>query len=64
MLNLLIAGRDTTAQLLSWIIFHLMVNPDILAEVRRELDGSPAVTYENFKGLVYMNAVFNEVQEA
>ena len=41
-----------------------MVNPDILAEVRRELDGSPAVTYENFKGLVYMNAVFNEVHKA
>lgn len=41
-----------------------MVNQDILAEVRRELNGSPAVTYENFRGLVYMNAVFNEVHKA
>ncbi|KAL8286639.1 hypothetical protein RQP46_004167 [Phenoliferia psychrophenolica] len=59
-LNLLIAGRDTTAQNLAWISFHLLTRPEILAKVRHELENSPPVTYDTFKGLVYLNAVFNE----
>ncbi|KAL8286712.1 hypothetical protein RQP46_004240 [Phenoliferia psychrophenolica] len=59
-LNLLIAGRDTTAQNLSWMTYHVLSRPEILAKVRQELDNSPPVTYDTFKSLVYLNAVFNE----
>ncbi|KAL8290477.1 hypothetical protein RQP46_002735 [Phenoliferia psychrophenolica] len=59
-LNMLIAGRDTTAQTLSWIFYHLVTNPAIMAKIREELDSAPAVTYDTYKGLTYTNAVFNE----
>ncbi|KAL8287526.1 hypothetical protein RQP46_003384 [Phenoliferia psychrophenolica] len=59
-LNLLIAGRDTTAQNLSWVSFHLLARPDLLAKARLEIDNLPPVTYDSFKSMVYLNALFNE----
>ncbi|KAK0563646.1 hypothetical protein OC844_002094 [Tilletia horrida] len=37
-LNFLIAGRDTTAQLLSWFFYEMMAHPEHLDEIRRELE--------------------------
>ncbi|KAE8239249.1 hypothetical protein A4X06_0g8419, partial [Tilletia controversa] len=36
-LNFLIAGRDTTAQLLSWFFYEMMAHPEHLDGIRREL---------------------------
>ncbi|KAE8227148.1 hypothetical protein CF319_g348 [Tilletia indica] len=36
-LNFLMAGRDTTAQLLSWFFYEMMAHPEHLDEIRREL---------------------------
>lgn len=62
-LNFIIAGRDTTAQALSWTILLLSENPEVEAklvqEIRETLNGrSP--TYEEIKGMKYANAVFSE----
>ncbi|MBW0484592.1 hypothetical protein O181_024307 [Austropuccinia psidii MF-1] len=35
-LNLLAAGRDTTGEALSWCFYHLIRNPDIMAQIREE----------------------------
>ena len=34
----MIAGHDTTAYQLSWIIIELSRNPDVVAKLREELD--------------------------
>jgi len=39
-LNFLSAGRDTTAQSLTWTFYALMRHPDALRELRGEVDGS------------------------
>ncbi|KAM0749900.1 cytochrome P450 [Meredithblackwellia eburnea MCA 4105] len=59
-LNLIIAGRDTTAQTLSWTFFHLLSHPEMIAKLREEVDGMAEITYDNFKSLVYANAIFLE----
>ncbi|KAI8810639.1 cytochrome P450 [Cladochytrium replicatum] len=62
-LNFIIAGRDTTAQALSWTFYLLAKNPQkvepLLAEIRdSKLSAFPS--YEELKTLRYTNAVFNE----
>lgn len=63
-LNFIIAGRDTTAQTLSWAIWELGQHPECERKLREEVlavcgkDGE--VTYEQLKDLKYTNAVFNE----
>lgn len=36
-LNMVIAGRDTTAQALSWAFFHLCIHPEMQARAREEV---------------------------
>ncbi|POW23498.1 hypothetical protein PSHT_00059 [Puccinia striiformis] len=56
-LSFLLAGRDATAQSLSWCFFHLLMNKDLIAKIRQEsaelLGKYPAqqgrVTHENYK---------------
>lgn len=63
-LNFLIAGRDTTAQALSWTIYCLSQNPDVEAIARREVVdvcGVRGPTYEDIPRLPYLNAVLSEV---
>lgn len=65
-LNLTIAGRDTTAQALSWTFFELCQHPEIVEKMKEELsrvipDSSVAPTYEQLKELTYCKAVFQEV---
>ncbi|PWZ00527.1 cytochrome P450 [Testicularia cyperi] len=67
-LNFIIAGRDTTAQGLSWLFYELMANPEYLDEIRAEVravlgdaDGElRKLDYEKTKELVFTQACFNE----
>ncbi|KAG8917235.1 hypothetical protein FRC01_002588, partial [Tulasnella sp. 417] len=65
LLNILIAARDTTAQLLSWTCYVLALHPDIMARLREEVlatyGESELPTFENIKTLKYMRAVLDEV---
>ncbi|KAF9968116.1 hypothetical protein BGZ73_000245 [Actinomortierella ambigua] len=65
--NFLIAGRDTTARVLTWMFYMLIIRPEILAKVHEEMaiffpDGSS----DNFKyeifahEMPYTKAVFYE----
>lgn len=62
LLNILLAGRDTTASLLSNVWFVLSKRPDIHAKLRTEIDqlegGRP--NFEGLKDLKYLRAIMNE----
>ncbi|MBW0526103.1 hypothetical protein O181_065818 [Austropuccinia psidii MF-1] len=61
-LNLIVAGRDTTAQALSWAFYHLLMNPEIISRIREEandiLSDAPddQVTYDNYKSFAWSQA--------
>ncbi|GAA6032203.1 hypothetical protein JCM8097_007123 [Rhodosporidiobolus ruineniae] len=61
-LNLLLAGRDTTAEALSWCCYHLLKENgvDDWAHMRAEVDKLGEVTYDSYKDFIYLNAVFLE----
>lgn len=67
-LNFIIAGRDTTAQGLSWLFYELMKQPQYVEEIRQEIrsvlhgtDGNVLkLNYDNAKDLVLTQACFNE----
>lgn len=60
-LNLIIAGRDTTAQALSWTFFHLLTQGDkVLDPVRKEASEVGVVDYDTWRSLTQTNAVFME----
>ena len=63
MLNVLLAGRDTTASLLGNMWFTLARRPDVWAKLRREVDETlhgERPTFEQLKGMKYLRAVMNE----
>jgi len=62
-LNFLIAGRDTTAQCLSWTFFELTQHPEVARKIRDEVtqvcaDGP--VSYQDVGKLRYVQAVLDE----
>ena len=62
-INLIIAGRDTTAQALSWCFFYLIKNPRSISSLRKEIVeklGEEKVHFDNYKSLHYANAVLHE----
>ena len=62
LLNILLAGRDTTASLLSDLVYELSRHPHIFSRLRTEilsLSDSP-ITYELLKSLPYLRACINE----
>ncbi|KAI9016637.1 cytochrome P450 [Hyaloraphidium curvatum] len=63
-LNFLVAGRDTTAQTLSWVFWKLAQHPDVLHQVREEVlqvvGREGEIPYDALKDLRYCNAVWNE----
>ncbi|KAF9350244.1 hypothetical protein BGX34_001342, partial [Mortierella sp. NVP85] len=61
-INFIIAGRDTTAQALSWMYYEVMVNPGVEKNIWQEIDKiGNEVTYEMLtKEMRYCNAVFHE----
>lgn len=62
--NTLLASRDTTAATLSWLFYELAYDPEVYANLRKEVidtvgtDGRP--TYENLKNMKYMQYCLNE----
>ncbi|KAF2741754.1 putative P450 monooxygenase [Sporormia fimetaria CBS 119925] len=65
LLNILSAGRGTTACLLTNFFFELPRHSQILARLRMEIKDSVGVnppTYEQVKELKYLKAVVNETQ--
>lgn len=63
-LNMLLAGRDTTAAALSFTVYLLALHPEVVEKLRAEVvqaygsDGRPSV--EDMKSLKYLRAVLNE----
>lgn len=69
LLNILLAGRDTTAGLLSFTFLELSRNPEVLAKLKEEIytkfgEGDEArvddITFESLKKCEYLKAVINE----
>ena len=63
MLNVLLAGRDTTASLLGNIWFTLARRPDIWAKLRKEVDETlkgQRPTFSQLKDMKYLQAIMNE----
>ncbi|KAI5267426.1 putative P450 monooxygenase [Aureobasidium subglaciale] len=65
LLNIMIAGRDTTASLLTNTWHVLSHRPDIIARLREELSTNLDLeqrrpTFEDLKSLPYLSAVFKE----
>ncbi|KAJ5549909.1 hypothetical protein N7535_002148 [Penicillium sp. DV-2018c] len=63
----LLAGRDTTAGTLSFCLFELSRNPQVLAKLREEISSRLGVgadgrkpTYTDIKEMKFLNAVLNE----
>ncbi|KAF9990397.1 hypothetical protein BGZ75_002178 [Mortierella antarctica] len=60
-INFIIAGRDTTAQALSWMYYEVMMNPEVEQNIWQEVDNLGTPTYEMLtKDMRYSNAVFLE----
>ena len=65
LLNILLAGRDTTASLLSNLMWELSRQPAMLARLRQEINthiGTDLPTYHQLKDLKYLRALINESQ--
>jgi len=62
LLNILLAGRDSTAALLSNVWFELSKRPAIWSRLRSEVDAldNELPTFEMLKEMKYLRAVFNE----
>lgn len=65
LMNVLLAGRDTTASLLSNLFFLLAKNPEIWDKLRREVAGlqGRAPTYEELRSLRYVRCCMNECKQ-
>lgn len=63
-INILVAGRDTTACLLSWTFFLLIRHPKVLQKLRDEisttLQGRTDITRSDLKGMDYLQNVLKE----
>lgn len=63
-ITLLLAGEDTTANTLAWMLYHLARHPDVLARARAEADeilGDAEVpTLEQARRLQYIDSVAQE----
>merc|ERR1711971_371110 len=62
-LNFLLAGRDTTAQCLTWTIFELAQAHEVVQKARAEVIdvcGSANITYTNLNSLRYIRAILDE----
>lgn len=63
-LTMLLAGEDTTANSLAWLLSLLWENPAVLQKLRQEVQGTFSATepysIEKLNGLDYMDACINE----
>lgn len=67
LLNILLAGRDTTASLLSWLFHQLLRNPRVFAKLRSTVldtfgtyDDPQNITFATLKGCQYLQYCLNE----
>ncbi|EKM51341.1 uncharacterized protein PHACADRAFT_263397 [Phanerochaete carnosa HHB-10118-sp] len=64
LLNILLAGRDTTACLLTFITYAMAMYPDVARRMRQEVlqvcGQHDAPTFDKIKSLRYVHAVINE----
>ncbi|KAH9231324.1 hypothetical protein K456DRAFT_1751762 [Colletotrichum gloeosporioides 23] len=67
MVAILIAGRDTTATTMSWAFYELARNPDVLTDLRREIeltvgvgDSAREPTYKDLKSMSFTTHILNE----
>ncbi|KAI9021281.1 cytochrome P450 [Hyaloraphidium curvatum] len=64
--NMVLAGRDTTAQTLSWVVYEMDKHPEIADKMRAEMDAvlgpdkDAVPSYEQILKLKYCLAVFSE----
>jgi len=69
-MNMIIAGRDTTAQALSWMIYMLDAHPEVKERIRQEvkevcgencdLRNGEAPVYEDIQRMAFTKAVMSE----
>jgi cytochrome P450 len=62
-LNFLIAGRDTTAQCLTWTLWRLAQAPQVVEEARKEVKkvcGDGPINYTDINNLRYIKAILDE----
>ncbi|KAF9070001.1 cytochrome P450 [Rhodocollybia butyracea] len=63
-LNILIAGRDTTAATLTFVVYCLSMYPEIMQRLRQEIlekvGPSKRPTYDDIRDMKYLRAVINE----
>ncbi|KIJ19741.1 hypothetical protein PAXINDRAFT_67438 [Paxillus involutus ATCC 200175] len=63
-LNIMIAGRDTTAATLTFAIYMLSQHPDVLARLREEIltkvGSSRRPTHDDMRDMKYLRAFINE----
>ena len=54
----LLAGRDTTACTLSWLLYELSTHPDVVRKLREEIEGTVGLhgkpTYADLKNMKYL----------
>ena len=67
LLNILLAGRDTTASLLSWLFHQLLRNPEIFAKLRQTVvdtfgtyEEPQDISFATLKGCQYLQLCINE----
>mmetsp|Transcript_807 Transcript_807/g.1698 ORF Transcript_807/g.1698 Transcript_807/m.1698 type:complete len:618 (+) Transcript_807:152-2005(+) len=63
LMTMLVAGHETTAAVLTWSLFELSKNSDIMAKVLEEIDrviGDRDPTYEDIKEMKYVRLVIAE----
>lgn len=61
--NFMLAGHETTACALTWALYELWHNPEVLRKLRYEIDtvmGSDDITYEDLPNLPYTQMVIDE----
>ncbi|MCJ1292478.1 hypothetical protein MMC34_004029 [Xylographa carneopallida] len=68
LLNIMLAGRDTTASLLGWMFYTLARHPDVYARLRYTVlaafgsyTDTSQLTYVNLKNCTYLQHCLNEV---
>jgi len=62
LLNILLAGRDTTASLLSYLFYTLARRKDVFAKMKGEVNalGGERPTFEQLKSMKYLQHTMNE----
>ena len=64
LVNVLLAGRDTTACSMSWAFFLLVRHPDILQRLKTEIfevtQGNIQITKQHIRQMPYLKAVWDE----